>query len=52
MVPIHFETLINGFDAPGEACATLERIVHARGLDDRVRILRIGGQAVIVPVSG
>ena len=52
MVPIHFETLVNGFDAPGEARATLERVVHARGLDDRVRILPIGGQAVIVPASG
>jgi L-ascorbate metabolism protein UlaG (beta-lactamase superfamily) len=52
MVPIHFDTLINGFDDPGEARTTLQRVVHARGLDDRVRILPIGGQAVIVPSSG
>jgi L-ascorbate metabolism protein UlaG (beta-lactamase superfamily) len=52
MVPIHFDTLINGFDGPGEARTTLRRVVHARGLDDRVRILPIGGQAVIVPANG
>jgi L-ascorbate metabolism protein UlaG (beta-lactamase superfamily) len=48
MVPIHFDTLVNGFDAPGEARAVLEREARARGLGDRVRILPIGGQAVIV----
>ncbi len=52
MVPIHFDTLINGFDDPGEARTTLQAVVHARGLDDRVRILPIGGQSVIVPASG
>jgi L-ascorbate metabolism protein UlaG (beta-lactamase superfamily) len=52
MVPIHFDTLINGFDSRGEARTTLQTVVHARGLDDRVRILPIGGQTVIVPASG
>ena len=52
MVPIHFETLLNGFDGAGEARTTLQNAVHARGLDGRVRILPIGGQAVIVPASG
>jgi L-ascorbate metabolism protein UlaG (beta-lactamase superfamily) len=51
MVPIHFETLINGFDGPGEERATLQRVVHARGLDDAVRVLPIGGQAVIIPAT-
>jgi hypothetical protein len=51
MIPIHFEALINGFDAPGEERATLERVVHARGLDEVVRVLPIGGQAVIVPAT-
>jgi len=50
MVPIHFDTLINGFDDPGEARTTLQTVVHNRGLDDRVRILPIGGQIVIVPL--
>ncbi len=49
MVPIHFDTLVNGFDAPGEARATLQREMRRRGLgEDRIRILPIGGQAVIV----
>ncbi len=52
MVPIHFDTLINGFDSRGEARTTLQTVVHARGLDDRVRILPIGGQTVIVPNRG
>ena len=52
MVPIHYDTLVNGFDAPGEARATLARVVKERGLgDDRVRVLPIGGQAVIVPAT-
>src|SRR6202041_1567154 len=50
MVPIHYDTLVNGFDAPGEARATLEKEMKARGLGaDRVKIVPIGGQAVIVP---
>jgi N-acyl-phosphatidylethanolamine-hydrolysing phospholipase D len=49
MVPIHYGTLVNSFDAPGEVLATLERVVKERGLVDRVRILPIGGQAVLVP---
>jgi L-ascorbate metabolism protein UlaG (beta-lactamase superfamily) len=53
MVPIHYETLVNGFDAPGEARATLVKVMKARGLgEDRVRILPIGGQAVIVGRPG
>jgi N-acyl-phosphatidylethanolamine-hydrolysing phospholipase D len=49
MVPIHFDTLVNGFDAPGEARATLQREMRSRGLgEDRIRILPIGGQAVII----
>jgi L-ascorbate metabolism protein UlaG (beta-lactamase superfamily) len=49
MVPIHHDTLVNGLDAPGEAVATLERDMQAAGLGpDRVRILPVGGQAVIV----
>jgi L-ascorbate metabolism protein UlaG (beta-lactamase superfamily) len=50
MVPIHYDTLVNGFDAPGEARATLERVMHERSLGaERVRILPIGGQTVVVP---
>ena len=50
MVPIHYGTLVNSFDAPGEVRATLERVMKERDLGpDRVKIVPIGGQAVIVP---
>ncbi|MGD0525660.1 MAG: MBL fold metallo-hydrolase [Polyangiaceae bacterium] len=53
MVPIHYGTLVNGFDAPGEARATLVEVMKKRGLgEDRVKILPIGGQAVIVGRAG
>jgi L-ascorbate metabolism protein UlaG (beta-lactamase superfamily) len=53
MVPIHYDTLVNGLDAPGEARATLVKVMKERGLgEDRVKILPIGGQAVIVGRSG
>jgi L-ascorbate metabolism protein UlaG (beta-lactamase superfamily) len=49
MVPIHHDTLVNGFDARGEAITVLRREMAARGLgEDRVRILPIGGQSVIL----
>jgi L-ascorbate metabolism protein UlaG (beta-lactamase superfamily) len=51
MVPIHFDTLVNGLDAPGEAVASLERESRARGIEGRVKILPIGGQAVVVPAG-
>jgi L-ascorbate metabolism protein UlaG (beta-lactamase superfamily) len=52
MVPMHYDTLVNGFDAPGEPRATLERVMKERGLGpDRVHALAIGEQAVIVPGS-
>jgi L-ascorbate metabolism protein UlaG (beta-lactamase superfamily) len=51
MVPIHFDTMFNGFDSFGEAPATLERESRARGVGDRVKILPIGGQAVIVAAA-
>ena len=51
-VPMHYDTLVNGFDAPGEPRATLERVMKERGLGpDRVHALAIGEQAVIVPRS-
>ncbi len=50
MVPVHYDTLVNGLDAPGEPRAVLEQVMRERGLGpDRVRILPIGGQTVVVP---
>jgi hypothetical protein len=49
MVPIHFDTLVAGTDAPGEARETLLARARERGLADRVAVLRIGERRVIVP---
>lgn len=49
MVPIHFDTFINGGDRPGAAPALLREIAHKAGIADRVFILKQGGQKVIVP---
>lgn len=48
MVPMHFDTLRSD-DAPGQARERLVAEAHARGLDDRVEVLRVGQRAVIVP---
>ena len=48
MIPMHFDTLVNGFDAPGEARTMLAEEAKKRGLADKVQILAIGEQRVIV----
>ncbi len=48
MIPMHFDTLVNGFDAPGEARTMLAEEAKKRGMADRVQILAIGEQRVIV----
>lgn len=49
MVPMHYDTLINGFDSSGEPLASLRRDMQRLGLGpDRVRILPIGGQTVLI----
>jgi len=49
LVPMHFDTLTAGKDGPGEARERLVAEARARGVDDHVRVLRIGERAVIVP---
>jgi L-ascorbate metabolism protein UlaG (beta-lactamase superfamily) len=49
MIPIHFDALVAGTDAPGEARETLIARARERGLADRVAVLRIGERRVIVP---
>jgi N-acyl-phosphatidylethanolamine-hydrolysing phospholipase D len=50
MVPVHFDTFINSDDAPGACPALLRTHMQERGLgDDRVSILSIGEQRVLVP---
>jgi N-acyl-phosphatidylethanolamine-hydrolysing phospholipase D len=48
MIPIHYETLVNGTDEIGEPRSTLAKEAHARGLDDRVFALHIGEQRVVL----
>jgi N-acyl-phosphatidylethanolamine-hydrolysing phospholipase D len=48
MIAMHFETMVNSADQPGEARTLLAEEVHKRGLEDRVYALRIGEQRVVV----
>jgi L-ascorbate metabolism protein UlaG (beta-lactamase superfamily) len=49
MVPIHFDTFVQGLDAPGDAARELARVARGAGIEDRVAILRVGEPRVIVP---
>jgi N-acyl-phosphatidylethanolamine-hydrolysing phospholipase D len=52
MIPIHFDTFVNSEDEPGEARRVLEGVMKERGLGaDRVQILAIGEQRVVIPVQ-
>lgn len=42
MVPMHFDTFVNGTDTDGEARETLKTLVTQHGLRDKVCILEIG----------
>jgi L-ascorbate metabolism protein UlaG (beta-lactamase superfamily) len=49
MIPIHHDTFINSFDAPGEALDHLARAMKTRGLtSEQVAVLAIGEQRVFV----
>ena len=49
MLPIHFDTFVNSFDAYGEAPAALRQLLPKHGLDERrVAILTQGEQRVFV----
>jgi len=49
MIPMHYDTLVNGFDDPGEARNTLLAEAKKRGVADKVQLLAIGEQRVVVP---
>jgi N-acyl-phosphatidylethanolamine-hydrolysing phospholipase D len=49
MVPMHFETFINGDDLPGEPERLLRAAARRRRLDDRIHVLAIGEQRVFAP---
>jgi L-ascorbate metabolism protein UlaG (beta-lactamase superfamily) len=49
MVPIHFGTFVQGLDAPDEAPRELARVARGAGLEDRIAILKVGEQRVILP---
>jgi L-ascorbate metabolism protein UlaG (beta-lactamase superfamily) len=48
MIPMHFDTLVNSADDSGEARETLVRLARERHVEDRVHVLRIGEQRVVV----
>jgi L-ascorbate metabolism protein UlaG (beta-lactamase superfamily) len=48
MIPMHFDTFVDSFDAPHEARDVLTKLVHERGLDTRVTILEIGQQSIVI----
>ncbi|MDF3069454.1 MAG: hypothetical protein K0R38_5055 [Polyangiaceae bacterium] len=50
MLPMHFDTLINSDDYPGQCTAALRRQMAARGMDpSAVQTLAIGEQRVLAP---
>jgi N-acyl-phosphatidylethanolamine-hydrolysing phospholipase D len=50
MVPVHYDTFPHGTDPPGNAVRVLREAMREAGLtDERVHVLGIGEQAVIVP---
>jgi L-ascorbate metabolism protein UlaG (beta-lactamase superfamily) len=48
MLPIHYDTFVNSFDEVGEAPRKLRQIAAAAHIDDRVMVLAIGEQRVVV----
>jgi N-acyl-phosphatidylethanolamine-hydrolysing phospholipase D len=48
MMPIHFDTFVNGADTPGEARALLAERAREHGVTDRVALLQIGEQRVLI----
>jgi N-acyl-phosphatidylethanolamine-hydrolysing phospholipase D len=48
MLPIHYDTFVNSFDEVGEAPRRLRRIAQAERIGDRVLVLGIGEQRVVV----
>jgi N-acyl-phosphatidylethanolamine-hydrolysing phospholipase D len=47
LVPMHFDTFVNSFDEFGEAPRELTKVASARGITDRLVLLRIGEQRVL-----
>jgi hypothetical protein len=49
MVPVHHSTFVNSIDPPDVEVRELARLVSAQGLGERVQILAVGQQRVLVP---
>ncbi len=47
MIPMHFDTFVDSFDAPHEARDTFVRLVRARHLESRVTLLEVGEQTIL-----
>ncbi|HEX7602770.1 MAG TPA: MBL fold metallo-hydrolase [Polyangiaceae bacterium] len=48
MVPMHFDTFVNGTDTEGEARETLKTLVAQHGLGDKVSVLEIGERKTLL----
>lgn len=53
MLPIHYDTFVHSFDAPGDCVAALRKAMATGGSypADRVRVLRIG-ERLAIPAAG
>ena len=49
MIPIHFDTIGDSTDSPHEARDMLLRLARERHLEDRVTVLAVGEQHVVIP---
>lgn len=49
MVPMHHSTFVNSIDPPDAEVLELARLTAEQGLGDRVQILKIGEQRVLIP---
>ncbi|HEX6277574.1 MAG TPA: MBL fold metallo-hydrolase [Polyangiaceae bacterium] len=47
LVPMHYDTFVNSFDEFGEAPRELTKVANARGIGERLVLLRIGEQRVL-----
>jgi N-acyl-phosphatidylethanolamine-hydrolysing phospholipase D len=48
MMPIHYDTFVNSFDEVGEAPRELVRVAESEHIQDRVLVLAIGEQRVVL----
>jgi hypothetical protein len=49
MVPVHYDTFVNGLDRPGDAARALRRAIREEGVaEGKVSVLGVGQQRVFL----